>query len=342
LLSKLDDEDGDVRTAAGVALGRTASERTLAALLTRLEQAAEQDRGALGLALPGAAARSRDPRAATRLRALFFRSEDGDRDVLIEALARTKDASAALASLAHEPDAADRGKVAEALMGEAGAAPLLFELARDTEPAVRANAAWSLGFVADERAPLELTRVLADHSPEVAANAAVALGRIGARIKRDVHAELCARLTDARSVVRAGALAGLRLAGGSCDEPLLLRLLASDPAARVRAAVAALLASPAPTPGVKAALARCAADDDSRDVAARCAAGPAKAPAAFEPVLVFVVPTGGDAPAARTPFALRLADETERFGRADRRGGVSERFAPAGALELGPLPGAGE
>jgi hypothetical protein len=103
-----------------------------------------------------------------------------------------------------------------------------------------------------------------------------------------------------------------------------------------------LLASAAPTAGVKAALARCGADDQSSDVAARCAAGAVKVPAAFAPVLVFVVPTGAGAPASRAPVALRFADETERFGRADRRGGVSERFAPTGALELGPLPGAGE
>ena len=342
LLSKLDDEDGDVRTAAGVALGRTASERTLAALLTRLELASEQDHGAIGLALPGAAARSRDPHAVTRLVALFSRSEDGDRDVLLEALARTKDSLAALGALAHEPDAADRAKVAEAVLDDAGAAGLLFGLARDTDAAVRANAAWSLGFLADERGPAELARLLADRSAEVAANAAVALGRTGARLKRDVHAELCARLTDARSIVRSSALAGLRLAGRSCEESTLLRLLSDDPAPRVRSAAAGLLASAAPTAAVSAALARCGADDENSDVAARCAAGAPKVPAAYAPVLVFVVPTGGDAPAPRAPFALRFADETERFGRADRRGGVSERFAPAGALELAPLPGAGE
>jgi hypothetical protein len=38
------------------------------------------------------------------------------------------------------------------------------------------------------------------------------------------------------------------------------------------------------------------------------------------------------------PFVLRLADGAYRLGFADRRGAVSERFAPKGELALG-IPG---
>jgi HEAT repeat protein len=342
LFAKLDDEDGDVRTAAALALRRSASEHTLPALLTRLERAAEQDRGALGLALPGAAARARDPHVAARLLALFARVDGADRDALIEALARTQGALGALTTLAREPDPADRAKVAESVAGDAAALPLLIELAHDTDASVRSNAAWSLGFVADARAGAELTRLLDDRSADVAADAALALGRSAGSARRDVRHELCARLADPRAIVRAAALTGVRLDGQSCDEAELVRLLASDPAPRVRAAAALVLGSGPSTKARADALARCAADDENSEVSARCAAPVVKPPRAFVPVLVFVVPTGGDAPAPRGPFALRFADATERFGVADRRGSVSERLAPEGALELGPLPVAGE
>jgi HEAT repeat protein len=342
LLAKLDDEDGDVRTAAALALRRSASERTLAALLTRLERASEQDREALGLALPGAAASSRDSHVVARLLALFAQSEEGERDAVIEAIARAPDPTSALHVLARQPDAADRAKVAESVLGDAAALPLLIELSHDADAGVRANAAWSLGFAADPRVLAELTRLLGDASPEVAANAAVALGRSGARLRYDAHAELCSKIGDPRAIVRASALTGLRLDARSCDEAAIVRVLGHDPSPRVRASAAALLASAPLTKTATLALARCAADDDDSDVAARCSDPRVLATDTFAPVLVFVLPTGGDAPVPRAPFALRFADASERYGVTDRRGAVGELVAPEGALELGPLPVAGE
>jgi len=341
VLAKLDDDAGEVRTAAALALRRAASERTLGALLPRLERGAEQDRGALGLALPGAAARSRDPQAVSRLFALFERSPGDERDALIAAIAESPGAGATIQRLAREPARDDRAKLAEALAGRADATATLVTLARDREPVVRANAAWSLGF-GDGAGAAELERLLGDQDVRVAANAAVSLGRSAARAKRDVRALLCASVAGGRAQVRASALSGLMLAGARCETPSAAHVLGSDPVAGVRRAAARLLASGSLASTEKEALARCAAEDESNDVAAACAAGTAKASAERAPVLVFVVPTGGDEPAAGAPFALRFADGTERLGAADRRGAVEERLAPAGTLELGALPSASD
>jgi HEAT repeat protein len=341
LLERLDHPDGDVRRAAALSLRRAATAQTLPALLDRLERRAEQDRGALGLALPGAAARAADGRALPRLLALLAAARGGERDALIEAVAELPGSAAAWPGVAASAEAADRAKLAEALAGRAEGHPVLLALARDADPRVRANAAWSLGLSAESAELAVVARLLGDRDGRVAANAAVAVGRLGAREQKDVPAALCPALGDARAVVRAGALTGLRLAGAGCDEPVLLRLLAADSAPRVRAAAAALLAA-RPTPAARAALARCAADDDDGEVAARCAARALGSAPPAQPVIVLVVPPGAATPAPGAPFALRLADGSERFGVADRRGAIYERRAPAGALELGVLPAAGE
>jgi hypothetical protein len=57
-----------------------------------------------------------------------------------------------------------------------------------------------------------------------------------------------------------------------------------------------------------------------------------------ESVLVYVVPAGETDAVPRAPFVLHLADGSFRLGSADRRGAVSERFAPKGEIELG-IPG---
>jgi hypothetical protein len=96
------------------------------------------------------------------------------------------------------------------------------------------------------------------------------------------------------------------------------------------------------TAEVENALERCAIDDTSAEVAAECAERSRPRASGVEPVVVFVVPTGAGEPKAGAPFALRFADGTVRFGLADRRGAVVERFAPGGPLELGVLPSPGE
>jgi hypothetical protein len=114
-------------------------------------------------------------------------------------------------------------------------------------------------------------------------------------------------------------------------------LLARDRVAVVRTAAAALVAT-APSAAEKKALERCAAEDPNPEAAAACANFPAPPPGGTEPVLVYAVPAGESEPVPRAPFVLKLADGFFRLGLADRRGAVSERFAPKGELELG-IPG---
>jgi HEAT repeat protein len=339
LLDKLDDDDGSVRSAAGLALRRSASESAFAELVRRLDQGAEQDRLAVGLALPGAAAASRDARLAPQLLTLFARARNGERDALLEAWAELGVRwSADLGDLS----VGDRRKLAEVLGGHAKGHDALALLASDLDPGVRANAAWSLGQSGSAGDLGVLGRLTRDRDPRVAANAAVALGRLGLRLGGPTITVLCPLLADARASVRQNAVAGLALLGGACENGSIERLLTSDPAARVRRAAARALASEPRTRERAAALERCAADDPSAEVAELCSGRGPSRPEGTEPVLVFVVPTGGTAPVSDAPFALRFADGTERFGSADRRGAVFERSAPRGAISLGVLPFSGE
>ncbi len=342
LVEKLDDDVGAVRMAAALALRRMASARLLPVLLDRLEQRAGQDRVALGIALPGAASRARDPKGLARLLGLFARSREAERDALLEAIAEMPGSDDAVRRLAGEPDPADRRKLAEALSGRPSGQKVLASLTRDPDPLVRATAAWSLGFGAERAEVGELTRLFGDADARVVANAAVALGRVAGRAGLDPTTALCELLGHRRALVRASALSGLTLARKGCAEAAVVRLLDVDQSPRVRLAAAALLASGVPSKGALAALERCAADDESGSVAARCAERPSLPAGAPVPVLVFVVPAGADEPLANAPFALRFADGSERLGSADRRGAVYERSAPQGSLELGVPPAVGE
>jgi hypothetical protein len=152
----------------------------------------------------------------------------------------------------------------------------------------------------------------------------------------NVTAPLCSALADARAAVRQNALAALRLTGGSCAAGSVEARLRRDPAPGVRRAAARLLAASEPSDAAREALARCAEDDDSADVAAACSEPVAPLPTDFEPVLVYVVPMGAADPLPNASFSLCFADGSCRFGVADRRGAVYERRAPAGAVELGP------
>ncbi|MBI4951108.1 MAG: HEAT repeat domain-containing protein, partial [Myxococcales bacterium] len=147
LIEALADGSEEVRTAAATALSRVARDDAARALLTQLEVAAEQDRGAIGLALSGALGHSTDPGLVATVQAALPRAPAAARDTLIEGLGRMRveAAEAALAELALAADADDRRKVAEALGGQAAASPTLGKLLADPDPRVRASAAWSLG-----------------------------------------------------------------------------------------------------------------------------------------------------------------------------------------------------
>jgi cellulose synthase operon protein C len=338
LLDGLDHEDGAVRSAAALALRRSGSGRAVRAVLARLEGAAGQDPGALGIALPGVVARAKDPRLPARLGRLLAASRGGQRDALIEALGEAGPAALPLlASAARSPDALDRVKVAEVLSGRPDALHLVRALARDRDTPTRAAAVWALGQVG-VAADVPLVRAaLTDREQAVVSNAAATLGRLAARLRVPSGPLLCPLLGHSGAAVRLNALGALGLSGGSCEPGAVEGLLARDRSPSVRAAAARVLAGSG-APPARDALSRCADEEESARVAAACAEAAPTKPTRTEPVLVFVVPSGESLPAPGAAFALGFADGVQRIGKADRRGAVSERRAPAGALSLGLWP----
>ena len=361
LLEALEDEQASVRWEAAKALAATASDATTLHLLERLVDAPGADRGALGIAVSGAMARTMSDTVAERAAELGEQANGPARDALIEGLGRLKGARAGelLARLAREGGEEDRRKVAEALAGHPEAAHTLLSLADDPAPAVRSAAIWSLGAIAmpakepsSETAPgrperSRLERALAsieDPDGQVVANAVAAVARLAkAEGDQDARAAavtaLCTALDDRRGYVRLNALAGLRWLDAHCGDGAKARaLLRRDPSEMVRMAAAKLLASvPAEAPEqARRALVRCEIDEASARVAAVCRRGEPERVAAATSVTVFVVPDGKTEPVPGAPFALMLADGFVRLGLADRRGALHEHAAPRGPLSLLP------
>ena len=354
LLAALDDESPDVRLHAAAALARVASPGAARVLLRRLAVSAEQDRGALGVALAGALARASDPALARDVAAAVASAPLAARDALIEGLGRMRgpEAGAALGRLAGGP-IDDRRKVAEALAGHPEAGDALRRLAADPDPGVRANAVWSLGAVGKKGAAGVLGPLLKDPDAAVAGNAAGAIGRVAGREgdAAGAAALLCPALLDgahahAHPYVRANALAGLSIARARCEGAAARDLLARDPAEAVRLAAAEHLARASAGKGAddkeaeadRRALTRCAGEDRNATVALRCGR-PAQVPVGLDDVAVFVVADGAGDPAPRAPFALVRADGLMRLGVADRRGEIFEAGAPSGVIRLAvPAP----
>ncbi len=343
LVESLGDEDPNVRLAAAMALARVAAPSTAALLLDRLVQASEQDRASIGIALSGAMAASRDDAVAGRAADLLDVVRESTRDVLIEGLGRSVSTAAGrrLALLADTSVSADdRRKIAEALAGHPDQLPALRRLAGDSDPSVQANAVWSLGEVGQEADAALLVSLMRHRDVAVAGNAVAALARLIRAGKLSDTGALCPALDDARSYVRANALAALAMTGHRCGDGARERaMLLSDPSATVRAKAAqAVRAVPAGDGAAdRRMLRRCAMDDRNGMVASMCndaAAAPTGVAPDTEPVVVFVVPDGSTSPVARLPFALVLADGLMRLGLADRRGAVFEARAPRGRVEL--------
>jgi HEAT repeat protein len=337
-LTGLDSEYGKVRLAAALSLRRVASGALAGELLRRLAEAPEADREALALALAGAASRTTDRKLVSKVERLLQSSLGADRDALLEVLGQLPNGQgvAALARFATARNGtADRRKVAEVVAGVAQARPLLASLALDADGSVRASAVWSLASLATPAELPLLERALGDRDGTVAANAAVALARAGARLKTDVAAALCKATADPRANVRSNALAGLRLSGRRCDAASMERLLLRDRSDIVREAAARTLSHGSPSEADKKLLARCALDDERENVAAACAEPAFPLPTETDWVLVYVVPAGEIEPLPTAPFAIVFSDGTRRFGRSDRRGAVFERLAPRGEISLG-------
>jgi hypothetical protein len=276
-----------------------------------------------------------------RVLAIIELSSGPVKDALIEAIARVPGARGADRLVKRLPifGKATRAKVAEALAGHAAARASLANLLHDTDSAVRANAVWSLGSAGAAVDGAALPALLLDRDLAVAANAVAALARIASRFELDVSATLCAALGDGRSFVRANALTGLRLTRAKCaDTGGPAWLLEHDRSDEVRMAAARLIRDQAfwleQSP---LALERCAAKDNSGQVATECSRAaevtPSEPPESLD-VAILVVPKGSREPAARIRFGLVRADGFIRSGLSDRRGSVWEASAPRGALRL--------
>jgi HEAT repeat protein len=350
LVNALGDDSPSVRLHAALAVAKAGGEASIPRLVDRLTQAATEDRMAIGIALAGALSRSGEA-AAKQIEPVLFASGGGVRDALIEALGRMpgKVSGSLLAELARRsPDAADRRKLAEALGGHPEQEALLATLLADPDAGVRADAAWASASYPAAQSAAALSRVvglMSDADVDVAANATAAAALLAKTAGKapEAVASFCKALRDFRSYVRANALAGLGVLDARCEKGAVeRRILTDDPSEVVRQAAARLL-SRAPRGGAVAtddarALSRCAADDKSGMVAVACSSS-VEMPTSSLPQLVFVIPDGKTSPLPLASYSLLRADGLIRSGKADRRGAIFERNAPAGDLRL-LVPGA--
>lgn len=335
LLDALADEEPSVRREAALSLRRSRLRGLAGKLVERLEQASPADRSTISLALSGVM-HDADEASLRRIERALTNAAEGERDGLIEALARAHGATAlrALTALARSRAAADRAKVAEGLAFRSDAQALVAKLLADTEPRVRANAVWTLGGAGSARDAELALRSVGDQDVQVAANAVSAFARLGARHGFSRERELCALAADRRGAVRAAAFSGLRLQRRRCDGRER-RAVASDPVASARRAAAELIRDVARAPDDERTLRRCQQQETSGSVAAACVGPPVALSAGpGAEILAFVVPAGESAPIGSVPFALRRADSLIRHGVADRRGAVAEPGVPNGEVEL--------
>lgn len=341
LLEAFADPDPVVRARAGAALGASCSEATTRRLLDLAVSAEEQDRSALAAALAGALGRVADPATLEAAKKALRASDAPLRDALLEGLGKSprETARAVVETSAQSRELSERRKSAEALAGTPAGRATLRKLLSDFDAGVRANAAWSLGDHGEDGDIGALAGLLDDPSTAAAANAATSIGRIAARGKsvEGARKAICPALSDPRAYVRAGALAGLSLAGARCEEDGAREraILAQDPSPVARAAAADTLGRAASTAPEKdrRARAQCHLEDPFGPVAARCGAV-RKVPADHDAVTVLVVPAGRSQPEPAAPFAIELPDGTIRHGVADSRGAVFVRDTLRGVVSL--------
>jgi HEAT repeat protein len=202
------------------------------------------------------------------------------------------------------------------------------------DASVRAQAAWTLGTIG-ELGDLKTLAPLLHAGVDEAIDAASAIGKIAGRSHDPSAAStLCATLEDTRPFVRAAALAALSIAHARCGNGAIERhLLSDDPSEAVRGSAAlAIGRTPNGDPDVRE-LGRCASEDRSGSVAARCRVAVPLTTRSHS-ALVYVVPDLGTAPEPGEAYVLQLGDGTLHAGNADRRGAVVDPVAPEGDLSL--------
>ncbi|MBK6459993.1 MAG: HEAT repeat domain-containing protein [Myxococcales bacterium] len=355
LVEALDDRSPEVRAHAGLAMARVGGDPGRELLLARLEGSAETDRFAVFHALAGILERAPSEPAVARLERALELAAGPERDALLDVLARAPVASATAVVIAQTrpgrpPD--DRRAAVAALALRARTSPsaraaVIAGLA-DPSQDVRAEAAWAVGSLGDGAHLAALGALAASPHSDAATNATAALGRIAASDKGSAARAaplLCARLDDARAYVRANALTGLALAGLTCrDAARARKLLATDPDEDAREAAARTLAG-ARGADERAALERCASEERSGAVAARCreslgaspsadAARPTASGGKPAAVTVYVGQTGSTTPRPLAAFVLKYSAGWLRAGLADRRGALLDPATTPGWLEL--------
>jgi HEAT repeat protein len=336
LLPLLDDADAQIRMTAALAVRRIADARAFGPLWQRLTGAPAQDREALAVALAGPLQAVTPAFKVDPLSRYIATSRGTLRDVLLESVSfmPAEPGAALLAGLLAHSDLSTRAKIAEVSVGYGvHSGQLLRKLLGENaqqDNKVRANVAWALGRVGAAGVQL-LLPLTQDPDHAVAANAVASLARVHPDVAA-LAATLCSFIDDPRAYVRANALTGLSLRAQRCLEGNERRLLANDGSASVRLAAARLIAA---VPGSDAhqdaiALARCREQEIDPHVGLACARSKPMNPepeGTTQATSVFVLPRGGGAPLAQTPFALLTAQGFIRSGWTDRRGAIFERSA---------------
>jgi cellulose synthase operon protein C len=345
LLEGVGSPDATVRLHAAVALSEAGGATARDALLAMLDGGDEVDRAAVLTALAGVLARAPTDAAVMRLGGALDLAAGPERDGIIEALGSVPLPSAVkeLAAVARADEPTDRRGAATLLAAYAahGVDPTAVAMARslsvDADATVRAQAAWALRTLGDASDVPRLSQMARSQDADVAIDAVAAIGRIAARAHAPDLAtrSLCPLISDARPYVRANALAAMAQAGGRCTGGEAERAaLTDDPSEDVRAA-AALLLSRAPSAVEARTLDRCARNDPSGAVAARCRSQ-TPLPDRTHPARVYVVAEGSTVPHAGAPYTMLLADGTLHAGTTDRRGAVFDPVTPEGDVSLRP------
>ena len=340
LVPLLTDTESSVRLHSAIALAACGGTKARTKLFEKLDSDEELDRYALFTALGGILERLGDEKSAARLFRELGVAAGPERDAVLEAAGRAK-APGVIQSLqdtAKSGDADDRRMVAAVLTAHKGEAPaiaLARSLTADSDVNVRAQAAFTLGTIADAGAAADLVKLARSGDLDVAANAAAGLARIAQTAGASIASSVCPLLADGRATVRANALVALANGKVRCSDGKTERkLLVDDPSDLVRAGAARALAA-TPLPDDRQPIEHCISQDRSAEVAQLCR--PRTVPVTVRlprAVTIYIVTETGSRAKPRAPFLLEYGGGVLRAGVADRRGATFDAASPAGDLVL--------
>ena len=232
LIEQLRAEDGDVRLAAIVALGRLGDRRATLPLAAALSG----DRGEI-VAAASALARIGDPRSFDALLPLLAHDDAAVRQAAIGALNSLghPDMAARVSALLSSADTRLRESAVRiaGYFGYRECIDAMLERASDPDDGVRRAAVEHLPFLEDARATAKLAQALDDRSARVRAAAAQALAHVASA---DAHDPLLRASRDADAWVRYYAVRSLGTQRDLAALPALVHIASSDPAMHVRIA----------------------------------------------------------------------------------------------------------